>query len=238
MLLFLYLIDILFSRSGHVKISDFGSSVQFTDDTSDRNSFVGTQDYVSPEVLTGEGKVTKSSDLWAVGCIIYQMLSGTSPFRTPTEYGTFEVIMGYCRGKNNLPFPIKMTSESKNIISSLLKFNGEERLGAGEVESDNNYQVLKSHPFFQLIPWGDLINQTAPYQPDPKTFPSTENMRDAPLEVFDFEEVIALDMDEEIIEPEKDENCLSTNNQQWIQFMRESECLVFSSVIYKRVVSL
>lgn len=46
-----------------------------------KNSFVGTAQYVSPELLTDK-PVTPSSDLWAFGCIIYQMISGLPPFRS------------------------------------------------------------------------------------------------------------------------------------------------------------
>lgn len=49
-----------------------------------KNSFVGTAQYVSPELLTDK-PVTPSSDLWAFGCIIYQMISGLPPFRS--RYG-------------------------------------------------------------------------------------------------------------------------------------------------------
>ena len=47
------------------------------------NSFVGTAEYVSPELL--QNKVAfKSSDLWALGCIIYQFLAGRPPFHAPS----------------------------------------------------------------------------------------------------------------------------------------------------------
>lgn len=46
-----------------------------------RNSFVGTAQYVSPELLS-EKSASRSSDLWALGCIIYQMVSGLPPFRS------------------------------------------------------------------------------------------------------------------------------------------------------------
>lgn len=44
-----------------------------------RNSFVGTAQYVSPELLTDK-KACPASDLWALGCIIYQMVAGITPF--------------------------------------------------------------------------------------------------------------------------------------------------------------
>lgn len=46
-----------------------------------KNSFVGTAQYVSPELLTDK-RASPSSDLWAFGCIIYQMISGLPPFRS------------------------------------------------------------------------------------------------------------------------------------------------------------
>lgn len=46
-----------------------------------KNSFVGTAQYVSPELLTDKSALY-GSDLWAIGCIIYQMISGLPPFRS------------------------------------------------------------------------------------------------------------------------------------------------------------
>jgi 3-phosphoinositide dependent protein kinase-1 len=67
------------------------------DENAARNSFVGTPDYVSPEVLRGEC-ATKACDLWAVGCMTYQMITGISPFREETEYLMFAAITSYIEG--------------------------------------------------------------------------------------------------------------------------------------------
>lgn len=55
------------------------------------NSFVGTAQYVSPELLTDK-VAFKSSDLWAVGVILYQLLSGKPPFRGGNAHLTFQKV--------------------------------------------------------------------------------------------------------------------------------------------------
>lgn len=64
-----------------------------------RNTFVGTAEYVSPEVLNDEF-LGSECDLWALGCIIYRCLVGITPFKDKTEFLIFENIR-----KNNLRFP-------------------------------------------------------------------------------------------------------------------------------------
>lgn len=101
--------NILISDKLHIKITDFGDSKVFGDqaeldqdaeeeggtEEDDRNSlfqddekeahqaprgsFVGTPLYVAPEMLN-ENRSGPSNDMWALGCIIYQMLTGNVPF--------------------------------------------------------------------------------------------------------------------------------------------------------------
>lgn len=82
--------------------------LEFSDDEDDdfsiksrkkRNTFVGTAEYVSPEVLNDE-QIGPECDLWALGCIIYRFMVGKTPFKDKTEYLIFENIK-----KNKIKFP-------------------------------------------------------------------------------------------------------------------------------------
>ena len=92
--------NILLSSDMHILLTDFGSAkiIGEDEDGADdaggggrRNSFVGTAQYVSPEILTNSGS-SKASDLWALGCIIYQMVTGIPPFQAQNEYLIFQKV--------------------------------------------------------------------------------------------------------------------------------------------------
>ena len=101
--------NILLSSSMHILLTDFGSAkiISSEGDFEEghgnveaggggggggrRNSFVGTAQYVSPEILTNSGS-SKASDLWALGCIIYQMVTGIPPFQAQNEYLIFQKV--------------------------------------------------------------------------------------------------------------------------------------------------
>lgn len=174
--------NILLSASGHIKITDFGTALLSTgaDETS-RNSFVGTAEYVSPEVLQNEDATT-ACDIWAVGCILFQMLTGRSPFRTASEYLTFNVILGHCDGSEPLSFPSTIGDSARELINLLLAPEPQARIGVGEEGSGNDFTSLCAHPFFvseeKPVLWGHLLEQVPPFVPDPATFPSTTSMRD------------------------------------------------------------
>lgn len=63
------------------------------------NSFVGTEEYIAPEVIKGDGH-TSAVDWWTLGILIYEMLFGTTPFKGKSRNGTFANIL-----RDEVPFP-------------------------------------------------------------------------------------------------------------------------------------
>ncbi|XP_025113107.1 3-phosphoinositide-dependent protein kinase 1-like [Pomacea canaliculata] len=170
--------NILLRESMHIMITDFGSAKILKNDVVDgeggenpkgngdggrRKSFVGTAQYVTPEVLASN-KVYFSSDLWALGCIIYEFLAGKPPFYEKSEYKTFKRI---CSLQYDIPACLNTTAQ--DLVSKLLVLEPEERLGSKDMGE------LRAHPFFEGIVWEGLPEQQAPqllpYLPATETNP-------------------------------------------------------------------
>lgn len=118
-----------------------------------RSSFVGSADYVSPEVLNSK-PVTVSCDFWALGCILYQMLSGLPPFRAPNEYLIFQRII-----KAQYTFPDGFPEVPMSLVQNLIQLEPKDRLGD---KARGGVEELKKHQFFTGTNWQFLHEETPP----------------------------------------------------------------------------
>ena len=121
-------------------------------------TFVGTAEYVSPEVL-GDKPAGFGSDIWALGIMIYQMFYGKTPFKEKTNYLIFRKIEQL---KIDFNPNIKIPEEAKDLINKILVKDPTKRLGAGEAGSEYDIKHLKNHPFFKGIDWENLHNMVPP----------------------------------------------------------------------------
>lgn len=71
--------NILIDLDGHVRITDFGLSKMNFSKRTRSSSFCGSPEYMSPEMLSEESH-TRSVDYYALGAILYEMLTGLPPF--------------------------------------------------------------------------------------------------------------------------------------------------------------
>jgi serine/threonine protein kinase len=155
------------TATGHIKIADFGTAIKDVPPEGIKDMFVGTAQYVSPEILNEDGGLSKASDLWAVGCMMYQLLCGKTPFKADTEYLIFVAINGHLDGTQPIVYPesIRAHPDSIDLIEGLLRKEPNERYGAGEESSSNNsYLALKNHPFLGggMIEFCNIFSHAVP----------------------------------------------------------------------------
>ncbi|MGH2798419.1 MAG: protein kinase domain-containing protein [Thermoleophilaceae bacterium] len=79
--------NVLLDEAGHAYLTDFGITKQVGGVSTDTGRVVGTLDYLAPEQIRGEG-VDGRTDCYALGCVLYECLSGAPPFRRATEAET------------------------------------------------------------------------------------------------------------------------------------------------------
>ncbi|CAN6464428.1 unnamed protein product [Victoria cruziana] len=121
-------------------------------------SFVGTHEYLAPEIIKGEGHGS-AVDWWTFGIFLYELLFGKTPFKGSGNRATLFNVIG-----QPLRFPESPTVSfaARDLIRGLLVKEPQHRLayrrGAAE---------LKQHPFFQNVNWALIRCASPPDVPRP-----------------------------------------------------------------------
>ena len=99
----------------HVKLCDFGWSTHTIDER--RMTFCGTVDYVAPELIYQEPYDDKI-DIWAVGVLTYELLTGSAPFTGQNEKDTYSNITNLDLQGNAVYESVSI--DAKDFISRIL----------------------------------------------------------------------------------------------------------------------
>uniref|UniRef100_A0AAY5EGH6 Ribosomal protein S6 kinase n=1 Tax=Electrophorus electricus TaxID=8005 RepID=A0AAY5EGH6_ELEEL len=154
--------NILLDSNGHVVLTDFGLSKEF-DEVERAYSVCGTIEYMAPEIVEGgEYGHNKAVDWWSLGVLMYELMTGGSPFTVDGDENSHSDIAKRIL-KKDPPYPKDMGPLARDIIQRLLIKDPKKRLGSGLSGAQN----VKSHPFYQKINWEDLAakNVPAPFKP-------------------------------------------------------------------------
>ncbi|MCD7455861.1 hypothetical protein HAX54_029860 [Datura stramonium] len=143
-------------------------------------SFVGTHEYVAPEVASGRSH-GNAVDWWALGIFMYEMIYGRTPFAGASNEATLRNIV-----KIPLTFPTTApatTSEmhARDLISGLLNKDPNRRLGSKRGAAD-----VKTHPFFKGLNFALIRSVTPPgTRSTEKTQPPCQSQsQTAPFDYF------------------------------------------------------
>jgi len=182
--------NLLLHSSGHLMLTDFDlSKASITPVTAHvlkkfmsppqitgspelvTNSFVGTEEYIAPEVIIGRGH-TSTVDWWTYGILLYEMRFGRTPFRGRNQDDTFSRVLD-----NSVKFPedVIASKDLKSLVRKLLHKDPKKRLGGQHGASE-----IKEHPFFKSVNWALIRNETPPIIPKVSHSLDTSNFRNLP----------------------------------------------------------
>jgi hypothetical protein len=134
--------NLLICSTGHLKLADFGMVKENFNDDSLSKSFCGTPAYLSPEMLNRQG-VTKKADIYAIGCVMYELLSGYPPHYSEKINIVFERI-----SSAKVKFHENFDPIAKDLLEKLLNKSPTSRPGFTEI---------KNHGFFEGVNWEALM---------------------------------------------------------------------------------
>jgi len=156
--------NLLISREGYIKLTDFG----FAKLRNQSTSLCGTPEYVAPELITG-GVQNFGVDWWCLGILLYEILVGRVPFQDTEDDKMYMHIL-----KSAVEVPKNLVSRhAQELIHKLLMKNAWERLGSGR----SGVEKIKQQEWFNMelesnkesftFSWAKLsaCELEAPYKP-------------------------------------------------------------------------
>jgi serine/threonine protein kinase len=130
--------NIMINAKGHCVLMDFGLSTRIEKGL---QTFCGTAEYISPEVLTQKTWDAAALDTWSFGVLAHKLLTGVTPFEAETARDVFmQIIMS-----SNSPGPhANLSPEGHSLISSILARNPDDRPTIPEI---------MEHDWFAGVDW-------------------------------------------------------------------------------------
>lgn len=127
--------NILVSRSGVIKLTDFGVSRKLKNDEDFQSEVVGTPFWMAPEVIQLQGAST-ASDIWSLGCTVIELLTGHPPYHELQSMTAMYRIVE----EEHPTFPPGISRELEDFLLCIFKKDQRQRQTAKQ---------LLSHPFIQ-----------------------------------------------------------------------------------------
>lgn len=128
--------NIFIDSEGHVKLGDFGLARNLTTDFA--RTRVGTPYYMSPELVSGRGYDDKS-DIWALGCVIYEMANLRPAFRTACS--SEEELYRKIRTATVARIPSRYSDALWKCVESMLDKDPRKRPTAAELLKIHNVEI-------------------------------------------------------------------------------------------------
>lgn len=134
--------NIMMTEKGEVKLMDFGISRLLKKTSENRAEIIGSVFYMSPEQTDQRKNLNHQSDIFSLGVVAYQLLTGSRPFEGDTPFQVFSKII------NDEPVPIldifpDISMDVQNIVLKAMRKNIEDRFLSAKEFADALIPVIK-----------------------------------------------------------------------------------------------
>jgi len=129
--------NLLLDENLDIKITDFGLS-NIMSPGKKFTTFCGSLHYACPEILRGEEYVGPGADIWAMGVILYCLVTGSQPWSAPTSEDILQQIM-----LEGLQIPAWLTPECTDLIVQMLRLKEKDRITLADMR--RHPWVMKDH---------------------------------------------------------------------------------------------
>ena len=150
--------NILIDVEGHIKLADFGLSKKLflSKGILQSHSFCGSPEYMSPEMLLGEGH-NRTLDFYSLGTLLFEMLTGLPPHYSNNRIEMYQRIV-----EDQIQYPNRLNPVVIDLLKKLLVKDPTQRYAAGGVGA------IMKHPWFNDVNWEDFKKKRIepPWRPD------------------------------------------------------------------------
>ena len=155
--------NVVIDHHGYLQLIDFGFA-KILSGSPKTYTLCGTPEYLAPELVTSQGHGL-AADWWSAGVLVYEMLTGTTPFASNNTMAVYNKIIAA-----RFQMPSSMRSVARELISRMLVPNPSKRLGG----SLRGAREVTEHVFFKPFDWHKLEMREYP----PPWMPALADDRD------------------------------------------------------------
>ena len=170
--------NILIDKEGTVKITDFGIAVALSQNSiTQTNSILGSVQYISPEQARGN-MVTKQSDIYSLGIVLYEMLTGVVPFE-----GESAVSVALKHFQSPIPslreFDTRIPQPLENVVLRAAAKDAKDRYGSvSEMQADLETSLDPSRRNEEMFVPADINEEDTLIMKEPLVAAERENIVD------------------------------------------------------------